>query len=86
MRAGARAARTLLLLLAAGCSRTADGVAAWNEGRFEDAHRAFAAAAESAGDGAPVMALVSARIGSTTVIVPPVGSLTVVVPAGVPSP
>lgn len=71
MRSASRGAAPLLLVLAAGCSRTRDGVDAWNDGRFEDAHRAFAEAAESAGDGATAAlhwdhALAALRIGRLT--------------------
>lgn len=71
MRRRILATSAFLPLLAAACSRTADGFAAWNDGRFEDAHREFAEEAESAGEGASAVlhwnrALASLRIGRPT--------------------
>ena len=52
MRATSPAAALLVAGILGACSRTADGAAAWREGRFEEAHAAFAAAAVAAGDAA----------------------------------
>lgn len=42
----------VMLVLSAGCDATSPGREAYREGRFRDAHREFAAAADAAGDSA----------------------------------